>query len=79
MSVDRSDFPDMQPLSHVKPDAETLWGQPNTMAKRPQLAVKVADCIAQWAEIEVFLGAFLAFILHTNERAAHAMYSGVEN
>jgi hypothetical protein len=72
-----ADF-DMQPLSRVKSDAITNWGDP-PMAVRPALAVKVAHCIAQWSEIEVLLGAFLALLLHANERAALAMYSGLEN
>jgi hypothetical protein len=77
MSFRRGDF-DMQPLSKVKPDAVTNWGDP-PMEARPQLAVKVAHCIARWAENEVLLGAFLAFLLHANEQAALAMYSGLEN
>jgi hypothetical protein len=74
-----SDLPDMQPLSRVNPNATPNWGSPNTMAFRPALAAKIAQCIAHWAEIEVFLGAFLGFLLHTNEAAAVAMYSGLEN
>jgi hypothetical protein len=69
----------MQPLSRVKPDAITNWGQSDTMARRPKLASMVAHCIAQWSEVEVHLGALLAFILHANEKAAVAMYAGIEN
>jgi hypothetical protein len=69
----------MQPLSRVKPDALTNWGDPEAMSLRPKLAVKVARCIAQWTEIETHLGAFLGFLLHANQKAAVAMYSGVEN
>jgi hypothetical protein len=80
MSFDKlPDFPDMQPLSRVKPDAITNWGQRETMTLRPNLAVKVAQCISHWSEIEVHLGAFLALLLHANEKAALAMYSGLEN
>jgi hypothetical protein len=70
---------DMQPLSRVKPDAMTNWGEPYAMVVRPKLAGKVAHCIALWAEIEIFLGAFLGLLLHTNEKAAVAMYSALEN
>jgi hypothetical protein len=69
----------MQPLSRVKPDAVTHWGDPTTMSRRPELAVKVARCIAQWSEIELHLGAFLGLLLHANQDAAVAMYSGLEN
>lgn len=69
----------MQPLSKVKPDAVTEWGHPTTMTRRPQLAAKVARCIAQWSESETHLGAFLSLLLHANQKAAVAMYSGLEN
>lgn len=69
----------MQPLSRVKPSAVTTWGEPNAMTARPQLAAKVAQCIAHWSEIEVIIGAFLALLLHANQRAALAMYSALEN
>jgi hypothetical protein len=69
----------MQPLSRVKPDAATDWGDPTTMARRPELAAKVARCVALWSEIEIHLGAFLGLLLHANQKAAIAMYSGVEN
>jgi hypothetical protein len=69
----------MQPLSRVKPDAVTNWGNAETMIKRPTLAAKVARCIAQWSEIEIHLGAFLGLLLHANQKAALAMYSSLEN
>lgn len=69
----------MQPLSRVKPDAVTQWGNPETMTLRPGLAAKVARCISQWSEIEVHCGAFLGLLLHANQEAAVAMYSGLEN
>jgi hypothetical protein len=49
------------------------------MSRRAELAAKVAQCISQWSEIEVQLGAFLGLLLHANQKAAVAMYSGVEN
>jgi hypothetical protein len=69
----------MQPLSRVKPDAVTDWGDPESMTRRPALAAKVARCIAQWTEIEIHLGAFLGLILHANEKAAIAMYSSLDS
>jgi hypothetical protein len=49
------------------------------MARRSKLAAMIAHCIAQWSEVEIHLGALLAFILHANEKAAVAMYANVEN
>jgi hypothetical protein len=69
----------MQPLSRVKPDAVTEWGNPNTMSFRPELAAKVAACITHWSEIETHLGAFLGLLLHANQKAAVAIYSGLDN
>lgn len=70
----------MQPLSLVKYVEATDWGSSHlVMTKRPALAVKVAQSISYWAEIEAFLGMFLAFLLHSNEKAALAIYSGLEN
>jgi hypothetical protein len=78
MSLVDADFA-MQLLSRVKPDTTTEWGKPDTMARRPKLAVKIAHAIAQWSENEILLGGFLAFLLHANQKAALAMYSGLEN
>jgi hypothetical protein len=49
------------------------------MSLRPNLAIKVARCIAQWSEIEVHLGAFLGFLLHAHPKAAWAMYTKIDN
>ncbi len=73
-----SDF-DMQPLNLVKPVQTTEWGNHSVMAMRPSVAVKVAQYIAQWAEIVVMLGMFLAFLLHAHEAAVLAMYSALDN
>lgn len=69
----------MQPLSRVKPNAVTHWGESNTMSSRPKIAIKVAECIAEWAEIETSLGMFLGFLLHTNANTALAIYASLEN
>jgi hypothetical protein len=69
----------MQPLSRVDPLATTEWGDPETMTLRPELAAKIARCIAHWSEIEIHLGAFLGLLLHANQKAVVAMYSALEN
>ena len=70
----------MQPLSSVKPDCRvTNWGSNSVMLRRPAVAVKIAQYIAEWAEIESFLGLFLALLLHANQKAVLAIYNGLEN
>src|ERR1700730_1171045 len=69
----------MQKLAKVKNVNRTYWGMNSVMALRPLLASKVAQCIADWTEIEVSLGIFLALLLHANEEAVLAMYGGLEN
>jgi hypothetical protein len=69
----------MQLLSRVKPNCTTDWGTTDVMVRRPQVAVKVAQYIGEWAETETLLGLFLAFLLHAHEDAVVAIYSGVEN
>ena len=69
----------MQPLWKVCPNAYTTWGQPDTITSRPKVAVRIAECIAEWAEIETILGLFLGSLLNSDSRAALAMYSSVEN
>jgi hypothetical protein len=69
----------MQPLSLVKPVQFTEWGDRSAMSLRPEIAVKVAQCIAHWSEIETMLGIFLGFLLHANEDAILAMYAAVDN
>jgi len=49
------------------------------MSLRPQIAAKIAECIAAWTEIETLLGLLLSFLLHATPKAALAMYAGVEN
>ena len=79
MSSEDDDFA-MQPLNRVKYVYATEWGSNHkVMLKRPALGAKVAQCIAYWAEIEVSLGMFLAFLLHSNEKAILSIYTGLEN
>ncbi|MGE3993872.1 hypothetical protein [Pseudorhodoplanes sp.] len=70
---------DMQPISRVKPNAVTIWGVNDAMILRPKIAVKVAQYISQWSDIETLLGLFLAILLHAHEDAAVAIFHGIEN
>jgi hypothetical protein len=74
-----SDLPDMQPLSRVNSRAPVIFGDATTMTKRPKVAAKIAECIAECAEIETMLGLFLAILLEANSKAALAIYSSVDN
>jgi hypothetical protein len=65
---------EMNPLSRVKPRAPVTLSAGDEMITRPALAIKVAQCIAMWAEIEYVLGTTLALILGTEAKAALAMY-----
>lgn len=49
------------------------------MSKRPKIAIKVAECIAEWTEVETGLGMFLGFLLHTKADTAIAMHTSLEN
>jgi hypothetical protein len=49
------------------------------MLKRPNVGVRIAQYIAEWSEIESLLGLFLAMLLHANQKAVLAIYSGLEN
>jgi hypothetical protein len=78
MSFVEGDFT-MQPLSRVKRVEATSWGSDSVMLKRPAIAVRVAQYIAEWSEVESLLGLFLALVLHTNARSGVAMYSALDN
>jgi hypothetical protein len=69
----------MQPLSRVKPDATVTWGALDTMTSRPAIAVKIAECIAEWADTETIIGLMLAILLDTDPDAALAIYSAVDS
>jgi hypothetical protein len=72
---------DMNPLSRVRPDAPVGFNATETMQNRPEIAIKIAQCIAEWSEIETVLGMVLALLLGvgTEDKAARAMYSAVES
>ena len=63
MPLVEADF-DMQRLSRVKLNCATNWGSNSVMTLRPKVAVKIAQYIAEWSEIESLLGLFLAVLLH---------------
>jgi hypothetical protein len=71
----------MQPLSKVNPRATVTWGAPDTMThpQRAKVATLVANCIAEWADIETMLGLFLGLLLKTDSAAALSIYSSLEN
>jgi hypothetical protein len=69
----------MQRLSRVKNVSGTNWGRSSAMIRRPGVAVRIAQFIADWSEAELHLGQFLGFLLHANEPAALAMYSATDN
>ena len=69
----------MQPLSCVHRDAHVLFGHDNTMASRPQAAICVAECIAEWSNVEGMLGILLSFLLHAKAKTAMRMYTALEN
>ena len=54
MSLDDDDDGDldMQPLSRVRFRADVSLGVDDVMASRPKVTIKIAECIAKWAEIE---------------------------
>jgi hypothetical protein len=72
-----TDFPDMQPLSRVRPSAGISFGA--VMAESQHMAVKIAECVAGWAQIEAGLGTILGMIINTEPRTAVTMYQAVEN
>ena len=69
----------MQPLSRVKPTANYFFGRMDDFEKRPAVSVKIAQCIAEWADIESMLGIFLALLLDIDPSMALSMFTEVEN
>jgi hypothetical protein len=69
----------MQPLSKVNPKASVTWGALDIMTGRPKVATKIAECIAEWADVETMLGLVLAFLLDTDSKAALAIYASIES
>jgi hypothetical protein len=70
----------MQPLSRVKPGGVlSTWGGQIKLSTRPEVAAKVADCIAAWSNIEESLCIFLSMLLHASENAITAMLAATES
>ena len=78
MSEDLGDFA-MQPLSRVVSSADMTWGAEDAISSRPKVAVKIAECIAEWSNIETFLGVLLASLLGTEAKTAISIFGAVEN
>jgi hypothetical protein len=71
---------DMQPLSRVRPDNVNIaFGQDEVLRREPQIATKIAECIAKWADTESLLGFLLGILLDADANGALAMYGAVEN
>jgi hypothetical protein len=69
----------MQPLSKVRKNATVKFGTNDVMAKCPTLAVKIAECITTWTNIESFFGVFLGLALHSKPNTTLKMYMALEN
>jgi hypothetical protein len=69
----------IQPLSQVKSSASLHFYPPDIMTARPILAPLVAECIAEWAQIECALGVILAIILETEAQTGLAMYMSLKS
>jgi hypothetical protein len=80
MSVSfEGDFPDMQPLSRVRQDAHVHFGRDDTISSRPKLAIKIAECITDWAGIESMLALSVGMLLQSQAGTALAIYGSVES
>jgi len=69
----------MQPLSRVSSTATVSFGQIDTMTSRPEIALRIADCISKWADIETMLAILLSLLLNAEEQPILAMYAALEN
>lgn len=71
----------MQPVSafRVGSAIHCEFGRSDIMTLQPQIAVLVAECIAEWAEIEATVGVILAVLLEASPNAALAMFRATEN
>jgi hypothetical protein len=54
-------------------------GTHDAMTTRPQIAIKIAECIAEWAEIETVLGMIVCMLQPNQAKTALAMYLSVES
>jgi hypothetical protein len=59
----------MNPLSRVRPKAEIRFNDITTVfSPRPELATKIAECIAECAELEFSLGSALAALFRSDAK-----------
>lgn len=65
----------MNPISRVRPKAVIAFNDiTKAMTSRPQLAVKIAECIAEYAEVEFTLGSTLGALLKSEAKTGLAMF-----
>jgi hypothetical protein len=79
MSFEDDGVLDMQLLSRVNPRARVAIGMPDTMAKQPAVAAKIAECISEFSNLETMLPVTLAFLLSSDAQTALAMWGALEN
>src|SRR5262245_56701695 len=70
---------DMQPLSRFGTGIHCEFGESDIITSRPKVAVRIAECIAEWTEIRTLIGLLLALLLDADAKAALAMYGAREN
>lgn len=65
----------MNPISRVQRKAVIAFNDTTkTMTSRPALAVKIAECIAEYAEVEFTLGSALGALLKSEAKTGLAMF-----
>lgn len=70
----------MQPLSQFKgPKHHLNFGDDHTMERCPAVAIKVAECIMEWSNIESMLAIFAGLLLRTDGKTSLAIYAALEN
>jgi hypothetical protein len=69
----------MQPLSRVRPNAHVEFGNSDATISRPKVALRIAQCVAEWADTETLLGILLATLLNTDAKSALALWAATDN
>jgi hypothetical protein len=63
----------MQPLSRVYPqNVHIAFGQDQVLRREPAISIRIAECIAKWADAESLLGFLLGVLLDTDANGALA-------
>lgn len=65
-----------QPLSSVKRDAKIILG-PLDFIQRKDAAIWIANCISNWAEVELYLGTLMTTFLGEAAAPTVAIYLGL--